>query len=80
MEHTSNNFSLPTPSRCPEGQGMRRLDCRHYAQCLEVAAYQDWPGFTCQHCLAYIPDPSWRKNCRDEKAWDLFLKRILADQ
>ena len=62
MAQTSLTLYLPSPSRCPEGQGVRRLDCQYYAQCLAVAAQKNWPGFSCQYCKVYTPDPGWQQS------------------
>lgn len=32
---------------------VRRLHCRHYDGCLDIA--EDWPGFTCEGCKAFAP-------------------------
>ena len=33
----------------------RRLLCRTYDACLDVAIARDWPGFACTSCNAYVP-------------------------
>ncbi len=33
----------------------RRLLCRTYDTCLDVAIARDWPGFACTSCNAYVP-------------------------
>jgi hypothetical protein len=51
----------PRPTRChriedPEHvPGLRRIDCRAYDACLDVAATKDWRGFHCNDCGAYEP-------------------------
>jgi hypothetical protein len=41
-----------------DGQDEERLsDCVGYVACLEHAACQDWPGFSCRRCPAYEVDP-----------------------
>ena len=52
---------------------VRRLDCRRYTGCLEVAHAQDWHGFTCNGCEAHEPQSE------DEARADLDgLARLLA--
>lgn len=36
-------------------EAVRRLHCRRYDACLDVAIGGDWPGFTCQACAAFVP-------------------------
>jgi hypothetical protein len=31
----------------------KRLDCRHYSACLDIAANSNWPQFHCNDCRAY---------------------------
>lgn len=76
MVHTCTACQIPSPVRCPEGRGVRRLDCQQYAQCLDVAAHKDWPGFSCHTCSAYLPDPLWRKKLSTGKTRRL-LQEIL---
>lgn len=33
----------------------RRLYCRHYESCLDLAVSRRWLGWTCEHCQAYAP-------------------------
>jgi hypothetical protein len=44
---------FPTISPFEKEITRRRLDCRVYDRCLNDAAEQDWPGFTCDGCGAY---------------------------
>jgi hypothetical protein len=37
---------------------LRRIDCRSYDRCLDLAVEQDWPGFHCNECRGYeAPTP-----------------------
>ena len=49
----------PLPTRRPlteeEAPRLRRLHCRTYNHCLDVAARADWPGFVCVGCRALEP-------------------------
>lgn len=42
--------------------GVRRLHCRYYDECLEIADERNWPSFTCGECKAFEPI-----NARGEK-------------
>jgi hypothetical protein len=43
---------LKDPEAAP---ATRRLHCRSYDACLEVADDLGWTGFTCSHCQAFEP-------------------------
>lgn len=49
----------PTPhldaERTDDAPNVRRLNCRYYDRCLDVADVQNWPGFTCHGCDAFVP-------------------------
>lgn len=44
----------PYPIKCKEGKGVRNFDCKYYDDCLDKAAREMWPGFTCAECEDYI--------------------------
>jgi len=35
---------------------LRRMDCRHYRECLDQAAFKRWPSWSCEGCEAYEPE------------------------
>lgn len=53
--------AAPLPSPCgillsPEDAARRRkLDCRFYDKCLDIAIVERWDSFTCKKCKAYDP-------------------------
>ena len=47
-----------------EASGIRRLHCRSYDDCLDVACARRWPGFTCAGCDAFVP------RTVEERIWD----------
>jgi hypothetical protein len=43
--------------------GLRRIDCRSYDRCLDLADEQGWPGFHCNECRGYeAPTPEERRH------------------
>jgi hypothetical protein len=48
--------ALPSPKECSliaspdHSPAVRRLTCRRYNACLEVAVERDWVGFSCEDC------------------------------
>jgi hypothetical protein len=70
----------PNPTRCERivdpdlVDSLRRLDCQHYDDCLEVAADRDWPGFHCNGCGGYTPQTPAQR-FRDHRA----TLEMLAD-
>jgi len=55
--HTHTRESVgPRPTECPTisnpdtSTNLRRLTCRRYNACLEIAVKLDWSGFTCADC------------------------------
>jgi hypothetical protein len=40
---------------------IRRLDCRSYDRCLDVADEQGWPGFQCNECRGFEPPTAEEK-------------------
>ena len=47
--------SVPNPTSCKEGRGVRNFACEHYDVCLNRAAKAMWSGFTCRSCGQYRP-------------------------
>ena len=41
---------MSSPIEAPEGEGKRNHNCPHYRACLNLAAYRQWPGWTCEYC------------------------------
>lgn len=46
---------VPHPGTIDPDQvtALRRLDCRSYDRCLDLADEQGWPGFHCNQCRGY---------------------------
>lgn len=44
-------FNLPEDANPTSQQGERNLDCPYYVFCLDVAAANLWPDFTCTVCI-----------------------------
>lgn len=42
---------------------VRKLHCRKYDECLDVADKKSWPGFSCERCSAYEPQDSFEAKC-----------------
>jgi hypothetical protein len=48
--------AIPTPKECSliaspdQSPSVRRLTCRRYNACLEIAVERDWLGFSCEDC------------------------------
>jgi hypothetical protein len=42
--------TLPNPTICKEGKGVRNFACQSYDACLDKAAKAMWSGFTCREC------------------------------
>lgn len=63
----------PNPTEHPQIHSVarvarhRRLDCRYYSRCVDVAARSGWPWFTCAACLV-----------RDELPRELVPLRLVA--
>lgn len=53
LQNEKNGKSLPNPSMCKEGKGVRNFACHYYDGCLDKAAKGMWSGFTCRDCLHY---------------------------
>jgi hypothetical protein len=48
-----NGKTIPNPTMCKEGKGVRNFACQTYDICLEKAAKGMWAGFTCRECPHY---------------------------
>lgn len=50
---------VPRPKKCEEIRDpehaplVRKLQCRSYDACLDIAVARDWPSFTCVSCDAF---------------------------
>jgi hypothetical protein len=49
--------------RADDAPAVRRLNCRYYDRCLDVADVQNWPGFTCNGCDAFVPIDAEQERC-----------------
>lgn len=45
----------------------RKLFCRHYGGCLDLAIKRRWPGFACTECDDFEPDTWDRENYDDDR-------------
>src|SRR5690349_5763747 len=48
--HPVRSPRIDDPDEVPK---LRRLDCRNYDGCLDIAIENRWPGFTCIGCPGY---------------------------
>lgn len=60
----------------------RKVLCKHYSHCLDLAIIRGWPGFSCEQCERYDLEPA-----RDAEHWKeqagrcrLLLARLFAPQ
>ena len=53
---SESSLAIATPKECSlivspdQSPAVRRLTCRRYNACLEVAVQRDWLGFSCSDC------------------------------
>ncbi len=57
---------LPDDANPRNHQGERNFECPHYVFCLDIAAANMWPNFTCHFCM-------YKKTKGDKKIEDLDL-------
>jgi len=57
---------LPDDANPRNHQGARNFECPHYVFCLDIAAANMWPNFTCDFCI-------YKKTKSDKKIEDLDL-------
>lgn len=50
-----NPISHPEIDDVDTAPDVRRLHCRMYTHCLIQAANKNWPGFSCNKCMAFVP-------------------------
>ena len=59
-------FDLPDDANPASKPGARNFSCPYYVLCLDIAAANMWPDFTCQFCI-------YRKTEADSKIDELDL-------
>lgn len=65
------------PERAPT---TRRLDCRLYGHCLDIADREKWPGFGCSSCRCYSAISSAQKAADDERLIDVVSEAFARVQ
>jgi hypothetical protein len=87
MKNTTALIQItPNPTRChrvddpDQVAEQRRLDCRSYGACVDVAADADWRGFHCGRCAAYQPQTAAERRRDNLAILDMLAEsQVLSD-
>lgn len=74
-----NPVPMPGGFRVPE-EVPRQVFCQHHSSCLNHGARLGWPGLSCEHCQAYLPQQwSPEEILQEAEACRCLIECVLRD-